>query len=228
MLAFDLEGGRAAGGAFIDASDDPRARRHRSGSIHTIVVHPPSTTHRQLDDAALAAAGITPGLLRVLGGPRGPRRPRRRFRSTLSTRLAAVDLARLSTPSPRALRAPAEPTRRLIREDRAIASPAATSGRRRPGRPSPTSSRGSAGPSGACSPRSTSRSSRSSPVPAGRRRDDDPAAARASPSGRRATTPSDGRHPRALRPGLRGRDRRRRWSGSRSSTSSVDVVQRSG
>ena len=33
-----------------------------------MVVHPPSTTHRQLDDAALASAGITAGLLRCSVG----------------------------------------------------------------------------------------------------------------------------------------------------------------
>jgi O-acetylhomoserine (thiol)-lyase len=33
-----------------------------------MVVHPPSTTHRQLDDAALAEAGISGGLLRVSVG----------------------------------------------------------------------------------------------------------------------------------------------------------------
>jgi O-acetylhomoserine (thiol)-lyase len=34
----------------------------------TIAVHPPSTTHRQLDSAALAAAGIREGLIRVSVG----------------------------------------------------------------------------------------------------------------------------------------------------------------
>jgi O-acetylhomoserine (thiol)-lyase len=33
-----------------------------------MVVHPPSTTHRQLDEAALEASGITPGLLRCSVG----------------------------------------------------------------------------------------------------------------------------------------------------------------
>jgi O-acetylhomoserine (thiol)-lyase len=33
-----------------------------------MVVHPPSTTHRQLDEAALVEAGIPPGLLRVSVG----------------------------------------------------------------------------------------------------------------------------------------------------------------
>jgi O-acetylhomoserine/O-acetylserine sulfhydrylase-like pyridoxal-dependent enzyme len=67
MLAFELAGGRAAGEAFIDALTIPE-RTASLGSVFTIVAHPPSTTHRQLDDAALAAAGITPGLLRCSVG----------------------------------------------------------------------------------------------------------------------------------------------------------------
>ncbi len=63
MLAFELQGGRAAGRAFIDALSIPELTASL-GSVFTMVVHPPSTTHRQLDDAALASAGITPGLLR--------------------------------------------------------------------------------------------------------------------------------------------------------------------
>ncbi len=38
------------------------------GSIHTIVAHPPSTTHRQLSDEEIVAAGISPGLLRCSVG----------------------------------------------------------------------------------------------------------------------------------------------------------------
>lgn len=67
MLAFELVGGREAGGAFIDRLTIPE-RTASLGSVFTIVSHPPSTTHRQLDDAALAATGITPGLLRCSVG----------------------------------------------------------------------------------------------------------------------------------------------------------------
>ena len=67
MLAFELAGGRAAGEAVIDTLTIP-ARTASLGSVFSIVTHPPSTTHRQLDDAALAAAGITPGLLRCSVG----------------------------------------------------------------------------------------------------------------------------------------------------------------
>jgi methionine-gamma-lyase len=67
MLAFELAGGRASGGAFIDRLEIP-ARTASLGSVFSIVSHPPSTTHRQLDDRALAAAGITGGLLRCSVG----------------------------------------------------------------------------------------------------------------------------------------------------------------
>ncbi len=84
MFAFELAGGtsghggapgdgrppgdgRAAATAFVDALTIP-VLTASLGSIHTIVVHPPRTTHRQLDDAALADAGIAPGLLRCSVG----------------------------------------------------------------------------------------------------------------------------------------------------------------
>jgi cystathionine beta-lyase/cystathionine gamma-synthase len=63
MFAFELEGGRPAARAFLDALTVP-ALTASLGSVHTMIVHPPSTTHRQLNDAELAAAGIGPGLLR--------------------------------------------------------------------------------------------------------------------------------------------------------------------
>ncbi len=71
MLAFELAGSpvaaRAAGGAFIDALTIPE-RTASLGSIHTIVAHPPTTTHRQYDEAQLAEAGIGAGLLRCSVG----------------------------------------------------------------------------------------------------------------------------------------------------------------
>ncbi len=67
MLAFELVGGRDAGPAFIDALSTAELTASL-GSVHTIVVHPPTTSHRMLDDGALAEAGIAPGLLRVSVG----------------------------------------------------------------------------------------------------------------------------------------------------------------
>jgi cystathionine beta-lyase/cystathionine gamma-synthase len=67
MLAVDVVGGREAGRAIIDhlALTELTASL---GSVHTMVVHPPSTSQRQMTDEQLAAAGITPGLLRVSVG----------------------------------------------------------------------------------------------------------------------------------------------------------------
>jgi methionine-gamma-lyase len=66
MLALDL-GDRRAAAAFLDALSVP-PRTASLGSVMTMAVHPPSTTHRQLDDAGLAAAGIREGLVRVSVG----------------------------------------------------------------------------------------------------------------------------------------------------------------
>ena len=67
MLAFEVEGGREAGRSVIDALRLPELTASL-GSVHTMVVHPPSTSHRQSTEAELLAAGITPGLLRVSVG----------------------------------------------------------------------------------------------------------------------------------------------------------------
>jgi len=67
MLSVDLAGGRDAGRAFFDALTIPE-RTASLGSVHTMVVHPPSSSHRALDSASLAAAGITEGLLRISVG----------------------------------------------------------------------------------------------------------------------------------------------------------------
>ena len=67
MLAFEVAGGREAGRAFLDAM--VVAERTASlGAVRTITTAPASTTHRQLDAAALRAAGIAPGLLRCSVG----------------------------------------------------------------------------------------------------------------------------------------------------------------
>jgi cystathionine beta-lyase/cystathionine gamma-synthase len=58
------EGGRAAGMAFCDALRVAKIAASLGGH-HTVVSHAASTTHRQLDDAALAAARIDPAAVRV-------------------------------------------------------------------------------------------------------------------------------------------------------------------
>jgi cystathionine beta-lyase/cystathionine gamma-synthase len=67
MLSFDLEGGRAAGRRFIEATRVATLAASL-GSVETLVSHPASTTHRQFDADALAAAGIGEGMVRVSVG----------------------------------------------------------------------------------------------------------------------------------------------------------------
>ena len=92
MLAFELVGGAAAGRAFTDALRIPE-RTASLGSIHTIVVHPPSTTHRQLTRSELADAGIAPGLLRVSVGLEDAADLRADFEGALAAARAVVDAA---------------------------------------------------------------------------------------------------------------------------------------
>ena len=89
MLAVELTGGRGAGAAFVDALTIPE-RTASLGSIHTIVAHAASTTHRQLDATALAAAGISPGLLRISVGLEDADDLRDDFAAALSVTRPAV------------------------------------------------------------------------------------------------------------------------------------------
>ena len=64
VFSFDLAGGRAAGRAFIEAL---KIFSHLAnvGDCRSLVIHPASTTHFRMDDAALARAGIGPGTIRL-------------------------------------------------------------------------------------------------------------------------------------------------------------------
>jgi len=63
----ELVGGVAAGKAFLDALQ-LASRLVNLGDAKTSVTHPASTTHSQLDEAGLKAAGVTPGLIRITPG----------------------------------------------------------------------------------------------------------------------------------------------------------------
>ena len=67
LLAFGVKGGERAGVRFIEAA---RFMSHlvNIGDVRTLVSHPASTTHRQLDPEQLAAAGVTPDLIRISVG----------------------------------------------------------------------------------------------------------------------------------------------------------------
>jgi len=64
MLAIELEGGREHGERFLGRV---RIAVHATslGSVETLVSHPASSSHRQLSDAELHAAGMSPGTVRV-------------------------------------------------------------------------------------------------------------------------------------------------------------------
>jgi len=66
QLSFDLPT-RAAATAFADACE-VFARASSLGGTHSLVLHPASTSHRQLDATALAAAGLNPGTVRLSVG----------------------------------------------------------------------------------------------------------------------------------------------------------------
>ncbi len=67
IFNFELEGGLAAGKAFLNAVK-LASRLVNLGDAKTSVTHPASTTHSQLDAAGLAAAGVSEGLIRVSPG----------------------------------------------------------------------------------------------------------------------------------------------------------------
>ena len=64
VFSFDMKGARAQGRAFIEAL---KIFSHLAnvGDCRSLVIHPASTTHFRMDDAALGAAGITPGTIRL-------------------------------------------------------------------------------------------------------------------------------------------------------------------
>lgn len=67
LVTLDVRGGRAGAMAFCDALRLVRVATSL-GSVHSKVSHAASTTHRQLDDTALDAAGIGPGQVRLSVG----------------------------------------------------------------------------------------------------------------------------------------------------------------
>jgi O-acetylhomoserine (thiol)-lyase len=71
ILSFELKGGREAGRKFIDALA-LFSHLANIGDAKSLVIHPASTTHFRMDDAALRAAGITPGTLRLSIGLEHP------------------------------------------------------------------------------------------------------------------------------------------------------------
>jgi O-acetylhomoserine (thiol)-lyase len=67
VFSFDIRGGREAGEEFIRGL---RLWSHLAnvGDAKSLVIHPASTTHRQLSEQELAAAGVGPGTIRLSVG----------------------------------------------------------------------------------------------------------------------------------------------------------------
>jgi O-acetylhomoserine (thiol)-lyase len=67
VLTFGIRGGAAAGQRFID---NVQFLSHLAniGDAKTLVIHPASTTHRQMDEAQQIASGVPPDLIRISVG----------------------------------------------------------------------------------------------------------------------------------------------------------------
>lgn len=71
VFSFGLRGGRAAGERFVE-SVDLLSHLANVGDARSLVIHPASTTHRQLSDEALVAGGVPPDLIRLSIGLEDP------------------------------------------------------------------------------------------------------------------------------------------------------------
>ena len=67
VISFSIKGGRERAAAFIDHLKMVSLEVHVA-DIRTCILHPASSTHRQLTDEQLVNCGITPGLIRLSCG----------------------------------------------------------------------------------------------------------------------------------------------------------------
>ena len=67
VFTFGLEGGYDAG---VKLVSNVKLFSHLAniGDTRSLIIHPASTTHRQLDDEALRLVGITPDMIRLSVG----------------------------------------------------------------------------------------------------------------------------------------------------------------
>jgi O-acetylhomoserine (thiol)-lyase len=71
VFSFSIKGGRPAGRKFIETLS-VFSHLANVGDAKSLVIHPATTTHFRMDDAALAAAGIGPGTIRLSIGLEDP------------------------------------------------------------------------------------------------------------------------------------------------------------
>lgn len=67
VISFGIKGGREAAVKFMDSLRLAAIVTHVADT-RTCVLHPASTTHRQMNDEELIAAGVSPDLIRLSVG----------------------------------------------------------------------------------------------------------------------------------------------------------------
>ncbi|MEE0690630.1 MAG: PLP-dependent transferase, partial [Bacteroidaceae bacterium] len=67
VVSFGVKGGRAAAERFMAGLKVAMIATH-GADAHTCVLHPASSTHRQMTDQELVAAGVAPDLIRLSVG----------------------------------------------------------------------------------------------------------------------------------------------------------------
>ena len=70
VLAFEIKGGLEAGKRFVDALE-LFSHVANIGDVRSLVIHPASTTHSQLNPEEQLSTGVTPGLVRLALGLEG-------------------------------------------------------------------------------------------------------------------------------------------------------------
>lgn len=64
VLTFEVKGGKEAGEKLVD-SLQLISHLANVGDAKTLIIQPSATTHQQLSEKEQAAAGVTPGMLRI-------------------------------------------------------------------------------------------------------------------------------------------------------------------
>ena len=67
ILSFGVKGGSSAGEKFINGAQF-MSHLANVGDARTLIIHPASTTHRQLSEEQQIAAGVTPDMVRISVG----------------------------------------------------------------------------------------------------------------------------------------------------------------
>jgi O-acetylhomoserine (thiol)-lyase len=67
ILTFGVKGGAAAGEKFINSAQF-MSHLANVGDARTLIIHPASTTHRQLSEEQQITAGVTPDMVRISVG----------------------------------------------------------------------------------------------------------------------------------------------------------------